>query len=130
MNIQKVLRSLLETHNGVIKWFMDFWHDWLASLHPWHDDRLGLGPECGDDGGGDLAHVGDDGEREWDADDGEEDAEDPAAGGDGRDVAVAHGGDDGGREEDGLHVGPLERGRLGRHVDAGVHRAGHRVFIV
>ena len=81
----------------------------LASLHPGHDERLGLGPKRGDDGGSDLADVGDDRESEGDADDGKEDTEDSAARRHRGDVAVAHCGDDCGGEEYRLHVRPLVR---------------------
>ena len=66
------------------------------------ESLLVLVPDGGHQGGDDLAHVRDHGERERDSDDGEEDAEQPARRGDRREVAITNGGQDRDHEEDGL----------------------------
>ena len=66
------------------------------------ESLLVLVPDGGHQGGDDLAHVRDHGERERDSDDGEEDAEQPARRGDRRKVAIPDGGEDRDHKEDGL----------------------------
>ena len=58
------------------------------------ESLLVLVPDGGHQGGDDLAHVRDHGERERDPDDGEEDAEQAARRGDRRKVAIPDGGED------------------------------------
>ena len=64
------------------------------------ESLLVLVPDGGHQGGDDLAHVRDHGERERDPDDCEEDAEQPARRGDRREVAIPDGGEDRDHEED------------------------------
>ena len=67
-----------------------FSHILLDGVEPRREDGLHLCPGHGNEGGRDLADVGDDGEREGDPDDGEDDAEHAPADSLGGDVAIAY----------------------------------------
>ena len=66
----------------------------LCFVRDWFDEWLGFLTEHGDECGGDLAHVSQYGEGEWDPDDGEQDAEHPTANRHRGDVAVTCNGRD------------------------------------
>ena len=72
-----------------------FSHILLDGVEPRREYGLHLCPGHGNEGGRDLADVGDDGEREGDPDDGEDDAEHATADSLGGDVAIAYEQNDG-----------------------------------
>ena len=56
--------------------------------------------QLAENGGEDLANISDDGESEWNTNNGEEDTKEAAREGDRCNIAIAYGGQDGGGEED------------------------------
>ena len=56
--------------------------------------------QLADNGGEDLANISDDGESEWNTNNGEEDTKEAAREGDRCNIPIAYGGQDGGGEED------------------------------